>query len=395
MTVACVFIPHVSLRMALLDRPDLDGLPLALTSQPTTRTQVVDCSPEAARRGIRPGMLIREATALCPETVFIEPNPVREAMVFERMMTALETFSPNIEPEGLDRCYVDLTGLQRHYPSLEAAIDRLLSLVPPLLRPRAGVAPGKFTASVAARGAKAGQAIIVPEDDVLAFLRDIPVSWLPIDFTVAQRMERLSLRTLGDLSALPVSAVQARFGKQGREVWALASGHDDPVVHPRRRPETITEHLTLPAPSSSREMLIIGVRQLVQRAFDRSRLQRRYARQVRLQVLIEGRRSWEREMTFREPEGRDRIVEILTHRLQDLELPGPAERLILSLIDLVPEPSRQELLPGLRSRRMPNIASAARQLKRRYGTSPLYHIVEVEPWSRIPERRHALISYDP
>jgi DNA polymerase-4/protein ImuB len=41
------------------------------------------------------------------------------------------------------------------------------------------------------------------------------------------------------------------------------------------------------------------------------------------------------------------------------------------------------------------LIAAIHQLKHRYGESPLYHVVEVEPWSRIPERRHALISYDP
>ena len=57
--------------------------------------------------------------------------------------------------------------------------------------------------------------------------------------------------------------------------------------------------------------------------------------------------------------------------------------------------SRQELLIGLRPRQVRPLVNAARQLKARYGVSPLFRIVEVEPWSRIPERRHALMPYDP
>lgn len=395
MTIACILIPHFSLRMTLLERPDLDGLPLVLTSPPNTRTCVVDCSPEAAKRGVRAGMLLREVTALAPEAIFIEPNPVREAAAFERIFTALETFSPAIEPEENDRCYVDLSGLQRHDASLDAALARLLRLVPPVLRPRAGVAPGKFGAAAAAHKASPGGWFVVTEADLPAFLRDIPVSWLPIEFDLVKRLERLGLPTLGALSTLPASAMQARFGPAGKMIWNLANGIDDVVVRPREVQEAVSESLTLPAPSSSREMLLIGVRQLVQRAFNRPELQHRQARQVRLQVIIEDHRSWEKEMTFGEPAGCDRVIEILLHRLQSLELQGPAERLILALIGLVSETARQELLPGLRSRRIPPLTAAAQQLKRRYGNSPLYHIVEVEPWSRIPERRHALISYDP
>ncbi|MGE3797584.1 MAG: DNA polymerase Y family protein [Thermomicrobiales bacterium] len=395
MALACVLIPHFSLRMTLLDRPDLDGLPLVLTSPPNARTCVVDCSPEATQRGVRPGMLLREVTALAPEAIFIEPNPVRESAAFERVLTALETFSPAIEPEGVDRCFVDLAGLQRHDPSLDMAISRLLALVPSILRPRVGVAPGKFTASLAARKAAPGSSFVVDEAELSAFLQEIPVSWLPIEFDLVKRLERLGLPTLGALKALPSSAMQARFGTQGKTIWHLANGIDDATVRPREVQEAINESLTLPAPSSSREMLLIGVRQLVQRAFNRPELQHRYVRQARLQVLIEDHRSWEKEMTFGEPVGCDRVIEILAHRLQALELQGPAERLNLALIGLVSETAKQDMLPGLRSRRTLPIAAAARQLKRRYGNSPLYHIVEVEPWSRIPERRHALISYDP
>ncbi|MBX3071742.1 MAG: DNA polymerase Y family protein [Thermomicrobiales bacterium] len=395
MAIACILIPHFSLRMTLLDRPDLDGLPLVLTSPPNARTCVVDCSPEAAQRGVRPGMLLREVTALVPEAVFIEPNPVREATTFERILAALETVSPSVEPEGTSRCYVDISGLGRHYPSPQAAAQRLLDLIPSILRPRAGIAPGKFTALVAARQAKAGGVRFVSEEDVHTFLKTVPASWLPIELDVARRLERLGLITLGDLASLPATAMQARFGPQGRHIWNLASGIDDVTITSRPQQESVTEALDLPAPSSSREMLLIGLRQLVHKAFTRPELRYRHVRQARLQVLIEDHRSWEKEMTFGEPADHSRVIEILMHRLQALELPGAAERLILTLIGLVSEITKQERLPTFYARKPPSLVAATRQLKRRYGRSPLYHIVEVEPWSRIPERRHALISYDP
>ncbi|MEX2425804.1 MAG: hypothetical protein WD401_03485, partial [Thermomicrobiaceae bacterium] len=59
------------------------------------------------------------------------------------------------------------------------------------------------------------------------------------------------------------------------------------------------------------------------------------------------------------------------------------------------EQARQESLLSARPKQLQAIMDAVRQLKQRYGTSPIYRIVEVEPWSRIPERRRALISFDP
>jgi len=395
MAIACVHIPQFALRIAVLEQPMLDGLPLVLTSASSARTMVIDCTPEATARGIKPEMLLREVTAICPEAVFIPSNPAREAAAFETVVEALETFSPLVELAELGTCHVDLRGLERHITSLSDAGDRLLKLVSPILRPRVGISLGKFTSWVAARQSPAGSTRIIPEETARHTLSSVPTNWLPFPATLIARLERLGLRTLGEIADLPVSAMQARFGLDGRRIWELSRANDDTLIRPRLRMETLTERLALASPVTSREMLLIALRQLVLRAFNRPQLRHRYVRQVRLRVLIEENRSWEREMTFREPVGRERLIETLHHRLQEVELPGPAEALALDLIGLVGEVAHQEVLPSLRSRRNRPIIDAARQLKQRYGISPLFHIAEVEPWSRIPERRHALISYDP
>jgi DNA polymerase-4/protein ImuB len=43
----------------------------------------------------------------------------------------------------------------------------------------------------------------------------------------------------------------------------------------------------------------------------------------------------------------------------------------------------------------PSLKDAVKELRLRLGHSPLYRVVEVDPWSRIPERRHALMRFEP
>lgn len=399
MTIACVCIPHFALRLALLDRPELDGLPLVLGAPPGRRPLVADCTPEATRRGVRAGMLLREATALCPEAVVFPPNPVREAAVAGQIVDRLESLSPLVEPDPDEPgcVYVDLHGLDRHYASSLAAAARLLQTVPPILQARVGVAPGKFTARVAAGRTMPNASHVVAASEVTSFLAPLPVAWLPLAPEMLRRFERLGVRTLGALAALPASAVQARFGPAGRRAWELATGRDAAGVRPPRREEAVVANLTLPAPATSRQTLLIALEQLVVRAFGRPALRGRHVRQVRLRAQLDGGGSWERVLTLREPADGRRLIEALGQRLQALELPGPVEALTLELTGLTTEVARQELLPqiGSRPRRPRQLVEATRQLKQRYGVSPLYRVVEVEPWSRIPERRHALISYDP
>jgi nucleotidyltransferase/DNA polymerase involved in DNA repair len=397
MPIACVHIPHFALRVAVLDHPELDGNPLVLGPPPGGRPVVLDATPEAAAWGVRPGLGLREVVALCPEAVVISPHPVREAAALQRIVTGLQEVSPLIEPDPqrLGCCYVDLNGLERRLGQPAAAAECLRATVPPVFRPRVGVAPNKFAARVAAGHAQPGGSRVIELAAVASFLAAAPIAWLPVPPETLQRFARLGLRTLGDLAALPAPAVQARFGPAGRRAWELASGHDNEPVAAQPRPETLVETLDLPVPATSRETLLVAVARLALRAFDRSPLRERHVRQARLQAVLEGGLSWEQVATLREPGGRQRVIEALSYRLQTATLPGPVETLTLELSGLIDTTGRQEALPGMRSRRPRQLAEAGRQLKHRYGTSGLYRVMEVETWSRIPERRRALIPYDP
>jgi nucleotidyltransferase/DNA polymerase involved in DNA repair len=396
-SIACLVIPHFALRVALLARPELDGAPLVLGPAQGGRPLVLDATPEAAGHGVRPGLGLREAVALCPEAIVLTPHPVRENAAAERIVAGLEGLSPAVEIDPAQPgCYaIDLTGLERRLGPPHIAAERLLATVPAILRPRAGVAANPFTARVAAHRAAPGTVQVVPLGTEQTFLAAAPVSLLPLPPDKQRRLERLGLRTLGDLAALPPAAVQARFGAEGRRAWDLARGNDRSAVRPRPQPETVSESLTLPAPATSRETLLIAITRLVLRAFDRAALGNRHVRQARLRASLEGGQAWEQVTTLREPGGHKRLIEALGYRVQALTLPGPVEALTLELSGLIDATSRQELLPGFHSRRPWQLAEASRQLKQRFGTSGLYRVAEVEPWSRLPERRQALIAYDP
>jgi hypothetical protein len=123
----------------------------------------------------------------------------------------------------------------------------------------------------------------------------------------------------------------------------------------------------------------------------------RSVRQAHLRALLADGTSWERLYTFKEAlSSREVARRALRSRL---ELPNglppvPIEELFLGLLGLGGEAAKQSSLFTARARQLGQVAEAAHQLRARYGRVPLYHAVEVEPWSRIPERRWALVTCD-
>lgn len=397
MAIACLRIPHMALRIALLDQPELDGLPLILSNPESGRAVVLDATNEATTKGVRTGLTLREASALCPDAVIVMPNPAMENRVSQEIVTKLEAISPLVEADEQEQgCwYIDLSGLERHFPTTTAAVERMIASVPGILRARAGVSTTKFTARVASGIATPGKVRPIPKGDEQHFLAKAPVSWLPLPPEMTHQLHRLGLTTLGAVATLPSARLAARFGPDGCLAWELASGIDRRTVVPRLPEEIIVEELTMPTPAISREMLMIGLRQLINRAFSRRTLKGRQARQVTLRARLENRRSWERTMVLKEPSSASRMITALDLRLQTLDMPGPIEALSIHISGIVNEIAHQEVLPTLRPRHAPPVIEAIHQLKQRYGLSPLFRVVEVEPWSRIPERRHALIIYEP
>src|SRR5215218_2623157 len=113
--IGCLLLPHFALRVETMRNAAQDGAPLALTSGVGQRPEILECSPEAAAVGVRPGMPAREALALCRELVMVPPDPVLYAQRFEQVLDDLEKVIGPVEPAGLGVVFCDVEALGSSY----------------------------------------------------------------------------------------------------------------------------------------------------------------------------------------------------------------------------------------------------------------------------------------
>jgi len=390
--VGCLWIRSFVLACELTEHRELVGLPAAVADG----SLVEAVSPEAEAHAVCPGQTAREAVALCPTVALLEARPARYQAIWEDILRAVEKVAFTFEPSAQGLVYVALDELLTYNRSLDAIMAALLRCAQPALEPRMGVAPTRFTALLAARQAAPGDTTVVAEKELPLFLASQPVQAMPVSAEMLRRLRVLGLRTLGDLRAMPRSALAAQFGPEGALAWELAQGNDCEPLRPQVRRLRLAERLSLETPLASRPALMVAWEQTLVRLTRQRAFRGLAARQALLRATTERERQWSRMITFKEPLADVRqIWSALRAVLDEAQFPGPLSELVVELHGLEPAVGQQLALPSARSALRARLQEGFRQLKARYGYCPVGRVVEVEPWNRVPERRLALIDFDP
>ena len=389
MDVACLLIEHFPVKVERQRHAALRNRAFITARTQGSKQTLMDFSPEL--EGLALGMPLQEALSRCKGAEVIEPDLPYYQETFHRILSALEQRSPIVEDKELGLAYVDIRGLEGLYGGRAGLAKALLDAVPHIFEAKLGIAKAKFPAYVAATTSSPGRASTVPEN-VKGFLASFPVDILPVSWRTRAALRGFGLHTLGQLATLPIGPLQAQFGREGESIWKLARGIDNSPVLPRTAEETITEQLSFPEPTIHLEALTLGIEALLSRAFSHLQLRNRHARGATLQAEIARGAPWMKRISFRQAAGDVRTaLYAIRPSLESLTLPGPVEDVSLTLWGLTGEAGLQSSLL-MDVRRTHNLKDSLQQLEARLGSRPpIYQVREVEPWSRIPERRRALV----
>jgi len=392
--IAALAIPAFDLRAALRLRPALETEPAALAPLPGSEPLIGSVTAAAQAKGVRPGMRLGEALATCPALVLVDQDPASVEQAWEDVLRRLEDAGFAVESEQAGTVLFETAGVERLYGGLEPALKRALAAVGPAWDARAGAAKRRFAALAAASVARPGQMLIVSDDRTRRFLAPLPLTLLPLERERYEELEELGVRTIGELAGLPGGAVADRLGPDGRRAWSLARGEQDGRVTPRQPRQLLVETLEFPDAVGQELTLRRGVGVLVDRLLDSPDRAGRPARKLALWARLVGGASWRRTVTLREPTADPaRLRLALGPKLA--ELPAPVLKLRLEAVELAEDRGEQlELLRAEGEARKGQLQQGLRQVRAAVGSGGISMVVEVAPWSRIPEARTLLVPRD-
>ncbi len=395
MYVCCLIIPHLPLQ-AERARRQLGPEPLAIYEGSAWRPQLLDADQMIRAR---PGTALSRVLAERPEVHLLPADPVYYRRCWGQIVGRLQQLFPGIEDAGPGCAYIDVAGLESLYGGPPGLDQRLHGAVADGWRGQWGLGAGKFVAHCTAVRSRLGQVLRSPSDPAAlrAFLADLPASLLPLEDEAQQLLVDFGLATLGDLATQPRAALRARLGAPGAHAWDLTRGDDQEPLRPLPPAETVSDQLEFPFPAVSVEAFSIGLLTLLQRLYRRPPLAGRAAGHIALTGQISGQPTWSFSYHFRTPAAgaaaaHTSLLAVLSGREPGpLGLPGPVRDLQVELGQLGPTPTIQGELWS--KSRKASLQAAVAGLRRRLPGEALLRVVEVEPWSRIPERRQALVRF--
>ena len=298
--VACVRIPRFPIAAAWLAAPrdeadaaptpaHWDTQPIVLVRGPTIRT----VTAQAARQGIRTGMTLPQARALCATLIAWPWDELTLTREIARASAAFLSASPQVTPlrEAPGSWWIGAQGFDGigGERQLATLLLRLARAWHPAAR--VAVADTCIAAQTATWSTRAQRepVHIAPSEDAVYLMR-VPLALLPMDDELRETLRALGLRTAGEVAALDPLDVERRWGAEGLALWRLARADD-----PRRAtlatlddPRRVTHEL--PAAVTTMEPILFVVRAALDRLVRTLAADGRAAAAIAITLTIAGDR---------------------------------------------------------------------------------------------------------
>ncbi len=228
------------------DNPDLRGKPVIVGALPGTRGVVSACSYEARKFGIHSAMPISAAYKKCPDGVYLKPNGKRYMEESNIIMDIFARYTPLVEPLSLDEAFLDISGSHRLF-GVSVEIGRAIKeqiLNETGLIASVGIAPTKFVAKIASDIEKPDGFVVVNDNEVFDFLWPLEARKIwGVGKTTEKKLDKLGLKTIGDIAKYPARELERIFGKTGRHLHNLANNIDERSVAPETERKSVgNEH---------------------------------------------------------------------------------------------------------------------------------------------------------
>jgi len=248
------------------------------------RGRVKSLSEASEKAGLKVGIRLAQAQAICPEAQFIPLVEDRYQPFWKEVLDLCVTHFGDVEPREPGEVFFDLAGLKQPEEALavvQHAIEKRFGFTC-----RGACGPSKLIAKLGTgpnfRDDVPRKLGPVPNFDVL------PITELwTLDPKTLEHLQALGITTIGLLRSIPRARLAEHFGSEARRLHDLAQGIDHSRVEPLYPPREIFARQTFPGGADNPETLDRCLRELTRKVAGELRLRQEVCGRIALRATPE------------------------------------------------------------------------------------------------------------
>lgn len=291
-----------------LFHPELATVPMAVCGDAELRHGIVLAKNMPAKlKGVTTGETIWQARSKCPNLQIVPPR-FDAYMRYSRLVRAIYArYTDQVESFGLDECWLDVTASQRLYGTGPEIADRLRHEIREELglTVSVGVSFNKVFAKLGSDMKKPDATTVITRENFHEKVWPLPADTLLfVGKATFARLQRMGIRTIGDLACTKCDLLLKTLGKSGHTLWIYANGLDEePVanINAQREIKSISNSTTCPRDLKSEEEIAITMRLLAESVSGRLRAHDLHCSTVQIGIRDPGLHWYQRQTKLPRP----------------------------------------------------------------------------------------------
>jgi nucleotidyltransferase/DNA polymerase involved in DNA repair len=289
---ACVYAREFPAQALSRLRPEVRAQACAVMEGEAPLERVCSANAKARRLGVEHGMTRVEIDTV-PGVTVLARSVAEEASARAALLECAGRFSPRVEELAQESCFVcvvDIAGTETLFGRPERLAKKLLAEVETLGVAACVAVSGNFHAAVSlAQGMQGARRVLaVAEGQVGAALAPLPLGVLGLSPAQTETFMQWGIGTLGQLAALPETALISRLGQPGKRARLLARGELPHLFLPIEPQFALLERLEFESPVEVLDSLLFVVSTMLEQLALRANARALALATVSVTLALEG-----------------------------------------------------------------------------------------------------------
>lgn len=225
-----------------LKNPALKDVPLAVCGSVEDRHGIVLAKNQLAKSfGVKTGEVLWQAKKKCPNLQTVLADHDSYEVVSKQVRKIYERFTDQIEPFGIDECWLDVTHSQNLFGNGEQIADLIRETVKKEIgiTVSVGVSFNKVFAKLGSDMKKPDGTTVISKENFKDKVWDLPVEdLLFVGRATKNKLNSIGIHTIGDVANTNVKILNSLLGVWGTNLYRYANGLDDSPVEKRKSEDT-------------------------------------------------------------------------------------------------------------------------------------------------------------